>query len=217
MELSIRWPASRGCRRMSHMTWNLSPVLAGGGGLGDVGQHVVAAVAVHHQQAARSLGQRLRGWRPAPTSGPPPLSVTGRSSHGICFHCSAIGASFRLPQPRSSALECLGDRQGSGDRGTPIRHPAGDLCPRSGDRRTDALALSGGPAPARSATKVHIVGADNLANLAEAMPGLAPMPYLGGVPGLRWAEVAGQRVGSFDILRCAMCIDRQWTHGAERW
>jgi integrase len=58
-----------------------------------------------------------------------------------------------------------------------------------------------------------LVTAADLENLARAMPGLEAMPYLGGVLGLRWAEVAALRVASFDFLRSTILIDRQWTRG----
>lgn len=47
------------------------------------------------------------------------------------------------------------------------------------------------------------------------MPGLAPMPYLGGVLGLRWAEIAALRIRSLDFFRLTVTIDRQWTRGAK--
>ncbi|MGH7693091.1 MAG: tyrosine-type recombinase/integrase [Candidatus Dormibacteria bacterium] len=60
-----------------------------------------------------------------------------------------------------------------------------------------------------------LVNADGLQALADAMTGMEPMPYLGGVLGLRWADVAGLRVGAFDFFRNTVSIDRQWTRGAK--
>jgi integrase len=77
---------------------------------------------------------------------------------------------------------------------------------------TDALMRSpcrGVRLPVVEPRESTIVGAEDLAALAEAMPGLVPMPYLGGVLGLRWAEVAGLRVGAFDFFRRTVSIDRQ--------
>jgi integrase len=59
-----------------------------------------------------------------------------------------------------------------------------------------------------------VTGAD-LESLARAMSGLEPMPYLGGVLGLRWAEIAALRVSSLDFFRLIVAIDRQWTRGAK--
>jgi integrase len=59
-----------------------------------------------------------------------------------------------------------------------------------------------------------VTGAD-LEALARAMPGLEAMPYLGGVLGLRWAEIAALRVGALDFFRLTVTIDRQWTRGAK--
>ena len=58
-----------------------------------------------------------------------------------------------------------------------------------------------------------LVTAKDLERLAEAMPDLEAMPYLGAVLGLRWAEIAGLRVGSLDFLRFTITITRQWTRG----
>ncbi len=59
-----------------------------------------------------------------------------------------------------------------------------------------------------------LVNADGLQALADAMPGLEPMSYLGGVLGLRWGEVAGLRVKAFDFFRNTVSVDHQWTRGA---
>ena len=59
-----------------------------------------------------------------------------------------------------------------------------------------------------------LVDAADLERLAAAMPaGLAPVPYLGAVLGLRWAEIAGLRVGSLNFLARTLTVDRQWTRG----
>jgi integrase len=60
-----------------------------------------------------------------------------------------------------------------------------------------------------------LVTAPDLERLAGAMPGLEAMPYLGAVLGMRWAEVAGLRVGSLDFLRFTIAIVRQWTRGRD--
>jgi integrase len=68
--------------------------------------------------------------------------------------------------------------------------------------------------PSAQPREAAIVTAGDLEALAGHMPGLEAMPYLGGVMGLRWAEIAGLRVGSLDFLRLTVTIDRQWTRGA---
>ena len=63
------------------------------------------------------------------------------------------------------------------------------------------------PRPGRPALPVtplrrHIIDADELARLADALGGvgdLGPMAYLGTVDGLRWGEVAGLRIGHLDL------------------
>ena len=58
-----------------------------------------------------------------------------------------------------------------------------------------------------------LVTAADIQSLAAAMPGLEAMPYLGGVLGLRWGEIAGLRVAAVDFLRLTLVVDRQRTRG----
>jgi integrase len=59
-----------------------------------------------------------------------------------------------------------------------------------------------------------LVTAKDLEKLALAMPeGLEPVPYLGAVLGLSWAEIAGLRVASLNFLSSTVTVDRQWTRG----
>ncbi len=67
--------------------------------------------------------------------------------------------------------------------------------------------------PRTTSRESPILTTSDLAALAAVMPGLEPMPYLGGVLGLRWAEIAGLRVASLDFRESTVTIDRQWTRG----
>lgn len=58
--------------------------------------------------------------------------------------------------------------------------------------------------PAVTQTGRHVVTADELAMLADAMGDYGPMAYLGAVLGLRWGECAGLRVGRLDFLRSTL-------------
>jgi integrase len=59
----------------------------------------------------------------------------------------------------------------------------------------------------------HVVTADELAALADAMGEQGPMACVGAVLGLRWGEVAGLRVGQVDFLRSTVTISEQVTRG----
>ena len=59
-----------------------------------------------------------------------------------------------------------------------------------------------------------LVTAQDLEYLALHLPGYEPFPYLGGVLGLRWAEVAGLRVRSVDFTKSTVTVEQQWTRGA---
>jgi integrase len=68
--------------------------------------------------------------------------------------------------------------------------------------------------PPASHAERHIVTADELAALAEALgEDLGLMAYLGAVLGLRWGEVAGLRVGRLDFLRTTLTVAEQVTQG----
>ncbi len=68
--------------------------------------------------------------------------------------------------------------------------------------------------PSAQAVRCHVVDAEELAALAEALGrDKAPMAYLGAVLGLRWGEVAGLRVGALDFLRCTLEVVEQVTRG----
>lgn len=68
--------------------------------------------------------------------------------------------------------------------------------------------------PEASEIDKHIVSAEELADLANAMPaGLALMPYVGAVLGLRWGEVAGLRVEDLNFLEATLTVSRQRTRG----
>lgn len=68
--------------------------------------------------------------------------------------------------------------------------------------------------PPASHTERHIVTADELAALAEAIGAdYGLMAYLGAVLGLRWGEVAGLRVGRLDFLRATLTVAEQVTQG----
>lgn len=56
--------------------------------------------------------------------------------------------------------------------------------------------------------------AQDLEYLALHLPGYEPLPYLGGVLGLRWAEAAGLRVRSIDFTKNTVAVEQQWTRGA---
>lgn len=62
----------------------------------------------------------------------------------------------------------------------------------------------------------HIVTADELVRLADAMGGvggLGPMAYLGTVDGLRWGEVAGLRVSHLDFAARTLTITETVVRG----
>lgn len=68
--------------------------------------------------------------------------------------------------------------------------------------------------PEKADKEVHIVDADELAALAEAMDvHTRLMPYLGAVMGLRWGECAGLKVGRLDFLRSEIRVCWQRTRG----
>ena len=68
--------------------------------------------------------------------------------------------------------------------------------------------------PAAEPRESPLVDAADLARLAAAMPtGMELMPYLGAVLGLRWAEVAGLRVGAVNFLARTVTVERQRTRG----
>jgi integrase len=68
--------------------------------------------------------------------------------------------------------------------------------------------------PAAAKKNAHIVNADELVVLADAMnEGTRLMPYVGAVLGPRWGECAGLKVGRLDFLRGTMTIDWQRTRG----
>lgn len=67
--------------------------------------------------------------------------------------------------------------------------------------------------PAVTQTVRHVVTADELAALAEAMGDYGPMAYLAAVLGLRWGECAGLRVGRLDFLRSTLEVAEQLTRG----
>ncbi|MGI8807923.1 MAG: tyrosine-type recombinase/integrase [Acidimicrobiales bacterium] len=67
--------------------------------------------------------------------------------------------------------------------------------------------------PAVAQTTRHVVSADELASLADAMGTCGPMAYLGAVLGLRWGECAGLRVGRLDFLRSTLEVAEQFTRG----
>lgn len=70
--------------------------------------------------------------------------------------------------------------------------------------------------PEVTPAKRHIVSADELAALAEAMGGVGaygPMVYLGTVAGLRWGEVAGLRVGQLDFEARTLAVTQTVVRG----
>jgi integrase len=68
--------------------------------------------------------------------------------------------------------------------------------------------------PAASHAERHIVTADELAALAQALgDDYGLMAYLGAVLGLRWGEIAGLRVGRLDFLRVTVSVAEQVTQG----
>jgi len=68
--------------------------------------------------------------------------------------------------------------------------------------------------PAMEAQTRHVVTAEELAGLADALGAdYAPMAYLGALLGLRWGEVAGLRVGRVDFLAGTIEIAEQTTRG----
>ena len=74
----------------------------------------------------------------------------------------------------------------------------------------DLIAVSpcrGVKLPAKPRTEIRVITPEELARLAEAIPRrYRPMPYLAGVLGLRWSEVAGLRVGRLDLLRRRLTV-----------
>jgi integrase len=67
--------------------------------------------------------------------------------------------------------------------------------------------------PAVTQTVRHVVTAEELAGLADAMGDYGPMAYLGAVLGLRWGECAGLRVGRLDFLRSTLEVAEHLTRG----
>ena len=68
--------------------------------------------------------------------------------------------------------------------------------------------------PAAEPRESPLVDAADLVRLAGEMPvGMELMPYLGAVLGLRWAEVAGLRVGALNFLARTVSVERQLTRG----
>lgn len=68
--------------------------------------------------------------------------------------------------------------------------------------------------PAVEAKDSHIVDADELAVIAEALgDNTRPMLYLGAVLGLRWGECAGLKVGRLDFLPSTLAVAWQRTRG----
>lgn len=67
--------------------------------------------------------------------------------------------------------------------------------------------------PAVAQATRHVVNADELAALADAVGTCGPMAYLGAVLGLRWGECAGVRVGRLDFLRSTLEVAEQFTRG----
>jgi integrase len=68
--------------------------------------------------------------------------------------------------------------------------------------------------PQAHSKRRHIVSADELALLAEALgPDFAPMAYLGAVLGLRWGECAGLRVGRLNFFDRTIEVAEQITRG----
>ena len=67
--------------------------------------------------------------------------------------------------------------------------------------------------PATTSTTRHVVDAEELAKLSEAMGECGPMAYLGAVLGMRWGECAGLRVGRLDVLRSTLHVAEQFTRG----
>lgn len=67
--------------------------------------------------------------------------------------------------------------------------------------------------PTGARRKVHVVDADELAQLAEAMGAFGPMAYVAAVLGLRWGEVAGLKVGALDLENRTVAITEQITRG----
>jgi len=67
--------------------------------------------------------------------------------------------------------------------------------------------------PAVTQTTRHVVTAEELAGLADAMGDYGPMAYLGAVLGMRWGECAGLRVGRLDFLRSTLEVAEQVTRG----
>jgi integrase len=60
----------------------------------------------------------------------------------------------------------------------------------------------------------HVVSADELATLAEALPDrYYALPYVAAVLGLRWGECAGLRVGRLDILARTVTVAEQRSRG----
>lgn len=67
--------------------------------------------------------------------------------------------------------------------------------------------------PAVTQAVRHVVTAEELAALADAMGDYGPMAYLGAVLGLRWGECAGLRVGRLDFLRSTLEVAEHLTRG----
>lgn len=67
--------------------------------------------------------------------------------------------------------------------------------------------------PAVEPRESPLVTAQDLEYLALHLPGYEPLPYLGGVLGLRWAEAAGLTVRSIDFTKNTVTVEQQWTRG----
>jgi integrase len=63
-------------------------------------------------------------------------------------------------------------------------------------------------------TTRHVVDAQELGGIADAMGDYGPTAYLGAVLGLRWGECAGLRVGRLDFLRSTLEVAEQLTRGS---
>lgn len=87
----------------------------------------------------------------------------------------------------------------------------GDTVSRTRDRHRSRCRRS--RLPAVTQTTRHVVDAQELAAIADAMGDYGPMAYLGAVLGLRWGECAGLRVGRLDFLRSTLEVAEQLTRG----
>ena len=67
--------------------------------------------------------------------------------------------------------------------------------------------------PKGARRSIHVVNADELARLADAMGEHGPMAYVAAVLGLRWGEIAGLRVGRLDLQNRTVTVAEQVTRG----